>query len=680
MSARGAERFSQIAGTPLAIIGVGMLLAALPIAPRVPLFALALFLLTLIARTMIHRMRLPLPSLPVKLAVLAIGVGGVALSTGTLQGIDSGLGILLILISLKLLELRTTRDFQVLVLLGWFLGLCRLFFAQDLGSWLQSGAVGLLLTAALIAVHGGFSRWGELARTTGTLACQAAPLAVLLFVLFPRAYTGVRFSFSRGLLANTGMAEEIQPGSFAGLARNDAKAFRVEFPDGEPPPPTLRYWRAGVLWKCDNLVWTRGSGMPPWIRPPLRPNAPGIRQRVLVQPDGNKWLFALDWPVTTVRDATFEAGEFLRSNRGILQPLLYEVTSQPNLNPAPLPRSHRLAALQLPKPVPPRAAALARQWRDTFQHRDAALVSNALQWIAQESFSYTLAPGDYDAAEGLEEFLFDRRAGFCEHYAASFATLMRLAGVPSRLVIGYHGGELNELGDYLIVRQSDAHAWCEVWLEGRGWTRIDPTSVIAPDRVAAGLQSLLQSRADRAGGGMGEDGGFNSGWRNPWRQAGMVWDNLNYQWDVRVLNFDQDEQRTFLARIGLGDLRGFSSMLVVALIVIGAIAGVAVFLRRPWQRSDDPVQRGYRRFCLGLAGAGVVRRLSEGPNDFAERAARALPEQGDFIRRITALYVRLRYGAEPPPAREFLREVAALPRFAQNNGAARASPQPVLPK
>ena len=680
MSAGAAERISQIPGTPLAIIGVGLLLAALPIAPRVPLFALALFLLALIARTMIHRMRLRLPPLPVKLAVLAFGVGGVAMSTGTLQGIDSGLGILLILISLKLLELRTTRDFQVLVLLGWFLGLCRLFFAQDLGSWLQSGAVGLLLTGALIAVHGGSSRGRELARTTGAMALQAAPLAAVLFVLFPRAYTGVRFSFSRGLLADTGMADEIKPGSFAGLARNDAKAFRVEFPDGEPPPPTQRYWRAGVLWKCDSLVWTRGSGMPPWDPPPRRLDAPGIRQRILVQPHGNKWLFALDWPVTTVREATFEAGEFLRSNRGILQPLLYEVTSQPTLNPASLRHSHRVAALQLPNPVPPRAAALARRWRESFQQRDAALVSNALQWIAEESFSYTLAPGDYDAAEGLEEFLFDRRAGFCEHYAASFATLMRLADVPARLVIGYHGGELNELGDYLIVRQSDAHAWCEVWLEGRGWTRIDPTSVIAPDRVAAGLQSLLQSRADRAGGGLGEDGGFNGGWGNPWRQAGMVWDNLNYQWDVRVLNFDQGEQRTFLARVGLGDLRGFTSILVVALIVIGAIAAVGVFLRRPWQRFEDPVLRGYRRFCLSLADAGIVRRPSEGPNDFAERAAGELPEQADFIRRITELYIRLRYSAAPPSAREFLREVAALPRFARLTGAAPTSPQPAIPK
>lgn len=666
MTARAAERFSLIPGAPLAVVGVGLLLAALPLAPRVPLFALALFLITLIARTMIHRLRLRLPSLPVKLVVLGFGVGGVALSTGTLQGIDSGLGILLILVSLKLLELRTTRDFQVLVLLGWFLGLCRLFFAQDLASWLQAGAVGLLLTGALVVVHGGSGRRWEVARTTAALALQAAPLVALLFVLFPRAYTGVRFSFNRGLMAGTGITDRIQPGSFAGLARNDSRAFRVEFPDGEPPPASQRYWRAGVLWRCDSLVWTRGQA-PRWDRPPRRANAATIRQRVLVQPHGKYWLFALDWPVTGVRDATFEAGEFLQSTRTVLQPLLYEVISQPGVNPVTLPPLHRAAALQLPDPLPPRATALGKRWRETFQGRDAALVANALQWIAEESFSYTLAPGDYDAAEGLEEFLFERRAGFCEHYAASFATLMRLAQVPARLVIGYHGGELNEVGNYLIVRQSDAHAWCEVWLEGegRGWTRIDPTSVIAPDRVSAGLQSLLQARADRAGGGLGDDGGLNGGWRNPWRRARMVWDNLNYQWDVRVLNFDQDEQLTLLARIGLGELRGVSSFLAMALIVIVGIAAVGVLLRRPWQRGDDPVVRGYRRFCLGLAGAGLVRQLSEGPSEFGERAARALPAQADFIRYVTGLYIGLRYGAAPPPAREFLREVAALPHFAR---------------
>ena len=659
MRSSTAEQHCTIPGRPLAAAGAGLLVAAWPLGAHVPLFAVAVFLGALVACALIHQTQARLPPLWVKLLVLLCGFGGVYLSTGNLRGMEPALGILLILVSLKLLELRTARDFQVLVLLGWFLGLCRLFFEQDLFSWVQAAGVGVLLTGALVAFHGGSAHRWETVRITGWIALQAAPLIAVLFIFFPRAYTGVRFNFNRSQFASTGMADRLEPGGFANLARNEAKAFRVEFPDGLIPAPSQRYWRAAVLWKCDSLAWERGSP-PRREEPRADPHAPQLRHVVLLRPHGARWLFALDWPVTRVRDATFEAGEFLQSKEPVRQPLRYEVISQPNANPARLHPFHERAALQLPHPIPPRAAALAAKWRASFSD-NRAFVDNALRWIREESFSYTLTPGDYQGREGLEQFLFERRAGFCEHYAAAFATLMRLGGIPARLVIGYQGGELNDYGGYLIVRQSDAHAWCEVWLEGSGWTRVDPTSAIAPDRVSASLQSLLAARADAERGGLGSGAGTGGGWRGPWRRAQMMWDNLNYEWDSRVLNYDDDEQRTLLTRFGLGEVRGLVFFLGLALATIAVVAAVAVLLRRPWRRAEDAVARGYRRFCRTLGRAGLVREPWEGPLEFGERAASELPEYAEAIRQVSSTYVAVRYSAAPPPPAVFLRALGALP-------------------
>ena len=653
---------AAIPGGPLAAVAIGVFCAALPLAPHVPLFAFSLFLVALVARAWMHRMQTRLPSLAAKLIVLVLGVAGVGFASGTLIGIEPGIGILLILVALKLLEVRTARDFQVLVLLGWFLGLCRLFFSQDLSSWIQAGAVGLFLTGALLAFHGANVR--EAARTALVMGAQAAPLVALLFVLFPRAYTGVRFSFTRGLFADTGLAERIDPGGFAGLAQNDAPAFRVEFPDGPPPAPERRYFRASVLWHGDGLVWTRG----PMLRPAFpreTPSAPGIRQRIVMQPHGANWIFALDWPVGKVRGANFEAGEFFQTpaNRPVLQTMIYEVESRMDANLAPLPRSHRDAALQLPKPRPTRAEAVVKQWRAKFPD-DRAFVGHALEWIGSEDFNYTLAPGEYDDVDGLDEFLFDRRAGYCEHYAAAFTTLMRLGGVPARLVIGYFGGEFYEVGNYLLVRQSDAHCWCEVWIEGAGWTRIDPTNAIAADRVAAGLRSLLDSRAARDSAAQAEAAN-PLGWRSPLRQARMIWDNLNHQWDLRVLSYDEEEQRSLLAFLGLGAVRGAMAVGAILFFVLIVIGLVAALLRRPWRRADDPVVRAWQRFCRALAAAGIARERWEGPVEFGARAASALPAHADFIGRATHLYIVQRYSPAPPPPREFLHALRLLPHFAR---------------
>lgn len=653
---------SSIPGGPLAAAIFAILCAGLPLASHVPPFAFACFLLALIARGLIHRHQLPLPGLPIKLLVLLLGAGGVYLSRGTLRGIESGIGVLLVLVSLKLLELRTARDFQVLTCLGWFLGLCRLFFSQTLTTWLQTAGIGLLLLGALIAFYGGRDAGRSAIRTTALLGAQAAPLIVLLFLLFPRATTAVRFSFSRGFFSETGLSDQLEPGGFTNLAQNDSPAFRVEFLNSPPPSPEHRYWRAAILWDCEGLNWRRGPNFLGHAALPDIPGQPSVRQRIVLQPHGGRWVLGLDWPNGEISgiSASYETGEFFQSTQPIMQAVVYQVTSHPVSNRAALTGSERKAALLGPTRIPARANALVQDWRQTYRD-DRAFVEHALAWVATENFNYTLDPGIYSGEGGFDAFLFDRRAGFCEHYAAAFATLMRLGGVPSRIVIGYFGGEFNELGNHFIVRQSDAHCWCEVWLAGQGWTRIDPTAVIAPDRVSAGLQSLIQSRAAQTTDSLAAADPRQQGWRHSLRRARLMWDNLNYQWDLRVLNYDESDQNQVLAWFGLGKLRALTLLLVLLLVVIAAVAALAAFMRHPWRRGTDPVRAAYARFCRALAMAGLTREPWEGPAAFAARAAGTFPQQAQFIEHATDLYIRHRYSAAPPPPHEFLHLMRRIP-------------------
>ena len=282
-----------------------------------------------------------------------------------------------------------------------------------------------------------------------------------------------------------------------------------------------------------------------------------------------------------------------------------------------------------------------------------------MQFFRKENFVYSLTPNTY-GRDPLTEFLFQRRSGFCEHYAAAFATLMRIAEIPSRIVVGYHGGEFNRLGNYVLVRQLDAHAWAEVWLRGEGWIRFDPTNVIAPDRISSGLESFLESRALAENAG-GETSTGVAGFREILRETRLAWDNIKYHWDLRVVNYDEDAQQTLFNLAGLAD---FAPPVIVLWMASGAllIFGIlAAWLGRTRRERLDPLVRDYRRFCRALAAAGVVREPWEGAQQFAERAALRFPEQANAIRRAAELYIAARYGREPEAAAPFKKAVRGLP-------------------
>ena len=403
---------STIETTPLVGIVIALALAAIPLAPRVAEWILPLFFVCCVGRLLMNRPAARLPSLPVKVILFALGIGGVGLTYGSMLGIDPGLSILLVLVSLKLIETNGDRDFHVLALLGYFLALCDLFFSQDLIVWLYVALVIVLVTATVARFHrgpvaGGYRRSTLLALK---MFAQTLPLVVMLFLFFPRIYGGFRFQFSQALLASSGMSDRLSPGSFSSLVLSDQIAFRADFPDGNIPPMSSMYWRGGVLWRGDGLNWVVGPRLNLEHRTNVLGGSP-VRQRISLQPHGGRWLFALDRPGGEVRGATYQPGGYLQSRRAVTSQFRYPVVSYPENRETNLLPDQRKEAILLPSTVSPRVRALVDGWKK--EHNDPNdIIDAALYFFRKERFIYSLTPGTYQDANGLDTFLFERREGF----------------------------------------------------------------------------------------------------------------------------------------------------------------------------------------------------------------------------------------------------------------------------
>jgi transglutaminase-like putative cysteine protease len=585
-------------------------------------------------------------------------------SSGSLNGIEPAISLLVVLMSLKVLEAHTGREFQVMVMIGWVLCLCGFFLSQDFGMALCLLAAFALLLVALIQFHRGSSPgafWPPLGSASKLLA-QAAPLVVLLFLLFPRINPGFRFELRAIRSASTGFSDRLSPGSIAELANSSEIAFRAEFPGEITRPPGPMYWRGAVMWHCDGMEWRAPYAPASMSRSPTRSiSGNSIRQRIMLAPHNARWMFALDRPFETPRGAILARGDYLWSLQPIRKARRYEVVSSSESARKELSPTQRREALELPSSISPAVRQLAQSW--TAQNSNArGIVNSALQFFRTEKFTYSLTPGEF-RKDDLEQFLFHRRVGFCGHYATSFATLMRLAGVPARVVVGYLGGEYNELGHFFLVRQADAHAWCEVWLPGNGWTRVDPTTAVAPERASLDLTSFLEGR-----GASGQMDTRQSAFLTRLARSALftdirlAWQTLNYQWDTRLLAFDADVQEVFLDSIGLAKSGPF---VLIIEILIAAVALLVIYFSWMQLRSRSPgdrVKALYERFCRKAARLGVQRNPWEGPSDFSSRAALLLPGESERIRQISNTYIALRYAPEPAAIvlDRFAKEVSAF--------------------
>jgi transglutaminase-like putative cysteine protease len=574
------------------------------------------------------------------------------LSYRTLNGPDAGTALLLLLAALKLMEADTPRDYFLLLLIAYFIAIANFLDNQSIALALYTLAALWLITAALLAVSQPevTLRPRRALAYTARLFLPALPIAALLFVLFPRIpgpLWGLGFDGS----AVSGLANTMQPGSISHLVQSDQAVFRVSFA-GPIPPPRQRYWRGLVLHHFDGTVWSRGA--PVFQRQPgeSKPHGTPIRYTVTLEPNRQRWLFTLKFPAAVPLVARLLSDDTLVSRTPIRKLYRYTVVSRPGHPARPkLDADERRRDLQLPAHADPRARALAKRWQ-AGAASPRGVIEKALALFHNQPFVYTLNPPAL-GKNSIDAFLFASRRGFCEHYAGAFTFLMRAAGIPARVVVGYQGGEINPLGGYLIVRQADAHAWSEVWLAGQGWVRVDPTAAVAPSRVEDGLAGTLPGGAHSAG--------FSLGPRSWIRDLQFSWDALDNGWNQWILGYGPALQKRFFSGVGLryGHWTEVGIVLTLAVLVVMGLV-VSYWLWRARPQPSDPAARLYQRFCRRLARAGLPRAGHEGPLDFGARIARARPELGAEVEAITQRYVALRYEAQAgeQALREFRRHVA----------------------
>lgn len=624
---------------------VAQALAILPHFLHVPLWLAGFWLACVTWRVQAFRMKVGYPGPAAKIALVAVAAAGAYVSRGTLIGLDGGVVLLIAAFILKMVEMRSRRDGLVLVFLGFFVVVTSYLFDDSIATALYSLLPVTALLAALIGLQqspGAVVRPQATLRLAGQLLLQALPLMLLLFVFFPRMEPlwSLPVPDKKGI---TGLSDSMSPGDVAELSQSTELVFRARF-EGPLPPRRDLYWRALTLEHYDGRRWSQGYAAQGYGAPPAwRRQGTPLRYSVVMQPTAKPWLFGLD-VAETDRDDVRQMSDFrLQRRRPVDRALLYQVTSWPQapreVNAAP---QGMRRALQLPSAGNPRT----RAWAEDLRARYPAtpdLVQAVLAHFRQEPYVYTLHPGE-GGADDIDQFLFETRRGFCAHYAGAMAFVLRVAGIPARVVAGYQGGEPNAAGNYIQVRQFDAHAWVEYWQPDTGWVSADPTFQVSPERIEQGLEEALAKE-----GTFLEDSPLsplryrNLGWLNELR---MTWDNLNYGWQRWVLGYQGEQQLAFLQRwFGAVDGRVFALSLVGGVGL--AFAVVALFLFKPWVRLRDPQQRAFRDFEILLARQGLRRQPGEGPRDFARRAAAALPRQAAAIDAFAHLFEAQRYAGEP---------------------------------
>jgi transglutaminase-like putative cysteine protease len=577
-------------------------------------------------------------SLPPRLLLLLItvaGVAGILISFHTLFGRQAGVALLILLSSLKLLELRSMRDATVLLYIACFIIITNFFNSQSIPTALFMLFTLLVMMTTWIQIYTGTLALKPRIKMAGQLLLQAIPLTLILFVLFPRI-EGPLWGLPQDANASSGLSDSMSPGSFSKLSLSQAVAFRVAFTEGTPAHEQM-YWRGPVLADFDGASWRTGLDIRRKI-PQIASNSPPLSYTVTLEPHNKLWLFALDIPNKISIDHVMTDDFQLQSKDKITSRIRYQAQSQLTYRVNIEESEYQLKRnLNLPTDFNPRARQLAAAWRNTLPS-DEAIIQAALQNYQQEKFSYTLEP-PLLGKHSVDDFLFETRLGFCEHYASSFVFLMRAAGIPARVVTGYQGGEPNELGGYTIVRQSDAHAWAEVWLKERGWLRIDPTSAISPERILNGLSAALPDSDALP---------FMARIQAPWlRDFRFGFDRLNHNWNQWVLGYNPERQFAFLTRLGMEDV-SWQKMAINLLIGIALLVGIfaLILLRKLYTQEKDPALILYLKFCKKLAKHGIVRATHEGAKDFAQRAAQLKPQLADSINDITSHYLALRYQNE----------------------------------
>lgn len=628
-------------------------IVVLPLIWQLPGWLWLIWLLAVVFRIQIYRGLWPFPNGLVKAGLGALCFIGLLWSYAGTIGVEPAVGLLVCAFILKIVELRQKRDALLVVYIGFIAVANQFLFSQTLLATAYSLFSCIILLSALRVMFQ-IQQYPVLAelKWAAQLLLQTVPIMVILFLVLPRI--GPLWSVPlMQSTAKTGFSSVMSPGDFTDLVRSNELAFRVTFLDDKPNSEQM-YWRGLVLNDFDGRRWSIGnsvlgrSDLSRWSNETVVSwqniqfnHASSIHYKIMLEPHQRHWLFTLMMPEkssATQQQLGFASDFLLMSKNPVAQRMQYEVISYLNYRMELLSEEEKTVALRLPSRRNDRARALAEKWRHEL-NSPTRIVQSALT-LFNADFTYTLKSPPL-GTESIDEFLFITKRGFCEHFASSFVFLMRAAGIPARVVVGYQGGEWNGADEYLMVRQSDAHAWAEVWLEGQGWVRVDPTAAVSPMRIEQGLGQALPSSE------LSQIRGFKFAQLAWVSTLVQQWDALGYQWHTWVLGYGEREQRQFFEN-WLGGNHGWriGLFLVISAGVLLGLLALWLFWSRV-TREESPELRLYQQFSRKLARHGMIRNAGESPSEYAGRLANVFPQQAQQIVEITELFQYIAYGGRP---------------------------------
>ncbi len=556
-------------------------------------------------------------------------------------GRDAGTSVFVVASGLKLMELHRQRDVYLVCYLAFILAASQFLYQQSIVIAAYSLLVCCILLAALVTVSNAQVKNTTALRTAATIIMQALPLAAILFVLFPRVQAPAWMVMTNKNQAQSGLGDTLEPGSINELALSPQLAFRVKF-NGQLPPRNQRYWRGPVFSYTDGKVWrlSRNDYVVDY-QDTVKFSGKAYHYTLLQEPQSRNWVYALDMP------ARFDASLQRNGNYQLIshtkpgEAAEYALTSYLQYNTGYLTKTEYRDNRQLPGQPSARIVDLVKQLQG-FEGKPERYIEQLLAYFRQQQFTYTLQPPLMEQ-NPIETFLFEARSGFCNHYATAFVYLMRVADIPARVVTGYQGGEFNTVGRFLEIRQANAHAWAEVWLEGRGWVRVDPTTAIMPERIELDINVQRQIETGALSftpGDIDQQDNFFG-----FKQAVQLWNSLDYQWQRWIVSYGGENQLSLLSALGIDSL--IESMFWLPASIGLALIILSMYLFRYRHQPEDPAVLLYRQFCKKMAKAGVAIRLGEGANDFAVRAKTQKPEIAGDIDEITRIFVTAALSAVP---------------------------------
>lgn len=659
-----SNRYQQLLSLPAYYwVLIAQLFVILPHAAYLPLWLIGFAIITIIAQ---------LPSIkakfkPTRLKRLyqvmqmlgfLLGLAGLSLTYGAAFGLDMGVGFLVLCLVSKLWELYKRRDAYVVLNLSLFVIAGLFLLDQGLVTTLQAVAATIIVLLAFITLNDDSNTSGDgRMRTLGVLGVSALPLLVVLFLFFPRLppLWSVQLSSSQ---ATTGVSDSMSPGDIASLSQSTELAFRVEFAQARPAQSEL-YWRGlvfsdfdGVTWRPNRRVqqqWQPGRQPPNWLARSLATATTKTEPKsyeITLEPTQQQWLFGLDYPLPQNKDTRLTSDFTLIKEEPVSEQLRYEVLRYAPMQIDPiLDEVSRAANLTLPSAGNLQTQNLAKQLFAQSGSDPERYIQAIQRWINQTEFRYTLSPPPLDE-DRIDSFLFETKAGFCEHYSSSFTFMMRAVGIPARVVAGYQGGEMSRGGNVWEVRQMDAHAWSEVWLEGQGWVRVDPTAFVAPERVEQGMDALTQSRgASLFGEGAAAQVSYQQ--YQMLQALRRLSDQASYYWQKDVVGYDQDKQAGSLLK--WFNIRSISEQIAWLAASAITVISLLVFMiwyrrRKQWHPADRPLIK------LSSKVAKNDRALSRHDNEGALAWLKRLENSqahglnGEGLQEVSRHYRQLRYG------------------------------------